>query len=114
MKRVKKVIGLALFFCTPIAIAADDLPKFYDDISISGIEMWPDASNPTYSFMVRMTENLLGPGCTSAGVFSVKSGEFQQETLSVLLAAMMGNKKINIRVYECSDRPLVDRVEIVN
>jgi hypothetical protein len=94
--------------------AADTLPKFYSDISISGIETWPDATNPTYGFMVKMTNNLLGPGCASSGVFSVKSGNFHDQTLSVLLAAMVANKKIRIRVYECSDRPLVDRVEIIN
>jgi hypothetical protein len=96
------------------ATAADTLPKFYGNISISGIETWPNATNPTYGFMVKMTSNLSGPGCGSSGVFSVKSGDFHDQTLSVLLAAMMANKKIRVRVYECSDRPLVDRVEIIN
>ena len=93
--------------------AADSLPRFYSNIEIVGIETWPDASNPTYGYMIRMEKDLNGPGCSSSNVFSVKAGEFQSDTLSILLSAMMADKKIRVRVYECSDRPLVDRVEIL-
>ncbi len=104
---------LFLFSCVH-ANAADTLPKFYGDITISGIESWPNATNATYAFTVRMTNSLTGPGCGSSTVFTVKPGDFQDQTLSILLAAMIANKKIRVRVYECSDRALVDRVEIVN
>lgn len=104
---------LCTFTCMSVH-ASDSLPKFYDNISISGIETWPNAANPTYGYTVKMNNNLSTTGCTSSTVFSVLSGEFQDETLSVLLAAMVSGKQIRIRVAECSDRPLVDRVEIKN
>ena len=58
-----------------------------------GIETWPNATNLTYGFMVKITSSLSSTGCGSSNRFSVKYGDFQDQTLSILLAAMMANKK---------------------
>ncbi|EGU58999.1 hypothetical protein VINI7043_21121 [Vibrio nigripulchritudo ATCC 27043] len=89
----KKILLSLILMTSSYTYAADTLPKFYSDISISGIESWPNATDQTYAFMVRMMTPLTGPGCGSNTVFSVKAGNHQDQTLSILLAAMMANKK---------------------
>jgi len=111
---LKKLLIGFIYLISIKSYASDSLPMFYDNISISGIESWPDAPDKTSGFMVRMTAPLTGPGCDNTTIFSVKGGDYQGQTLSILLAVMMANKKIRIRVSECSDRSLVDRVEIIN
>ena len=110
---MKNIITIASsLFLACVCQAQDSLPKFYDNISLIGIETWPNAGNPDYGYMVRMSDSLPSTGCSSSSVFSVKAGDFHKETLSVLLAALAADKEIRIRVLECTDRPIVDRVEI--
>jgi hypothetical protein len=70
-----------LFSCFH-ANEADTLPKFYSDITISGIETWPNATNPTYGFMVKITSSLFRTGCGSSNRFSVKYGDFKTKHLA--------------------------------
>ena len=89
----KIVIDVLFLFSCFHASVADTLPKFDSDTTISGIETWPNATNLTYGFMVKITSSLSSTGCGSSNRFSVKYGDFQDQTLSILLAAMMANKK---------------------
>ena len=114
MKVIIHALGAIVFFLISGLSLADTLPSFYSDIGILEIESWPNASNPTYSYMVRMDKSLSATGCSSPNVFSVKAGDYHEQSLSILLAAMMSVKKVKIRVVECTDRPIVDRVAIIN
>jgi len=108
----KLILGLCICGISALSFGADTLPKFYDNLVVTGIESWPDAGDPTYGFMVRIDGGLSTTGCGSNTVFSVKSGDFQDASLSLLLTALASDKKIKVRVLHCTDRPIVDRVEL--
>lgn len=110
---MKKILFILSILAASQSYAADSFPKFYSDLTITGIETWPNATDPTYGFMVRVQSGLEGTGCTSPTVFSVKTGDYQDHAMTVLLTALTAGKKVRVRVTECSDRPLVDRVEIL-
>ena len=104
MKAVNYFFWTIAFFLVSGLSVADTLPRFYSQIGIVEIESWPNASNPTYSYMVRVDKSLSETGCESAHVFSVKAGEYHEQSLSILLAAMMSGKNVKIRVVECTVR----------
>ena len=85
---------------------------FYYDLTIKNIEMFPSPPSASHGYTVHLTADLPGTGCANPSIFMVQSGSFHDETLSVLLAAMMGNKKIYVRISSCTDRPVADRVGI--
>ncbi|KJZ09601.1 hypothetical protein TW85_21930 [Marinomonas sp. S3726] len=87
---------------------------FYYDLTIKNIEMFPNPPNSSHGYTVHLTSDLPGTGCANPSIFIVQGGSFHDETLSVLLAAMMGNKKIYVRISSCTDRPVADRVGISN
>lgn len=116
MKRY--LIGNFIFFTCVIslskAVSAVEVPAtFYDNLTIAEISSWPNTTYPDQSITVRLQQNIPMAGCNNTNLFAIKAGDYQQQSLSLLLAAFMsGNKKVKIRVVECTDRPMVDRVSI--
>lgn len=89
------------------------LPTYYYNLDIKDIVLTPNPVSQTHGYTIHLKENLTGTGCGYPGSISVKAGNFHSEILSVLMAAMMGNKKIFLRISNCTDRPVADRVGIV-
>jgi|GEM_PF-5449901 len=108
-KYIKYFIVLVISSWTSLSLAA-----FHYNLTIKDIEMFPSPPNASHGYTVHLTENLTGTGCANPDIFIVQGGSFHDETLSVLLAAMMGNKKIYVRISSCTDRPVADRVGISN
>lgn len=104
-----------------ITTGAWAFPATYSNLEIYYIEMWPDAPTVQSSYTVKLKNNIQDSDghnvCGNPNLLTVKAGadaSFHAQTLSVLLAAQMAGKKINVRVSECTDRPVVDRVSITN
>ena len=97
-----------------ISASAAALPTFYDDLTISKIETWPNAPTQLDSYTVYLAAPLVGTGCINRDLLAVEAGDYHAATLSVLLAAQASGKKIRVRVSRCTDRPVVDRVAIVD
>ena len=111
VKFTKTLFFISLLLASNFVLA---LPTFYSNLKVKQIETWPNASNPQYGYTVILTSSMPNTGCPNSDRFSVEAGDFQEESLSVLLAAMMANKEIRVRVARCTDRPIVDRVGILN
>lgn len=111
MKKI--IVPLFLLLISFFSAYSLALPTYYHGLEIKDIEISPSPASTTHGYTVHLKENLSGTGCGYPGSISIKSGSFHDEALSVLLAAMMGDKKIFLRIYKCTDRPVADRVGIV-
>ncbi|KZN48586.1 hypothetical protein [Pseudoalteromonas luteoviolacea] len=108
-----KLLGFIAIGIFPFSALAN-LPTLYSELTIKLIETWPNATSPEYGYTVILNEQMPNTGCSNNDRFVVEAGDFQDDTLSILLSAMMANKKIHVRVARCTDRPVVDRVAILN
>lgn len=103
-----------LFAALLISANAVALPTVYDELTILRIETWPNSPNQLYGYTVYLTAPLVGTGCGNPDLLAVEPGDYHAATLSVLLAAQASGRKIRVRVSRCVDRPVVDRVAIVD
>ena len=83
-------------------------PTSYTGISVKEIQMWPGSVNQEHSYTVTLESSLKNSdnsiiACPNPGIFAVEAGDYHDQTLSVLLAAQMANKKINILVISTSE-----------
>ena len=110
--KVITIIFYLFFLLLPLPALA--LPAFYSDLEIKDIEVWPNAPSEIFSYTVILANPVTGTGCSNEHLLLVKDGPYHKDALSILLAAQMSGKKIKVRVSECADRPVVDRVQIIN
>ena len=111
---MKKTLTRLLLASSLISANAVALPSFYDDLTILRIETWPNSPSQLHSYTVYLTAPLAGTGCSNPGLLAVEPGDYHAATLSVLLAAQASGRKIRVRVSRCADRPVVDRVAIID
>jgi len=114
VKRSLGLIGLLAYSILIMGNARAELPLFVENLTIKTIETWPNSTNPESGYTVVLNSSMIGTGCSNSDRFSVEAGDFQDDSLSVLLAAMISGKNIHVRVSKCTDRPVVDRVGINN
>ena len=115
---MKNYICVFIFYL--VSLSAWAFPTSYEGLQISEIEMWPSSTSQAHSYTVTLETSLTNSdgsviACSNPSIFSVDTGDYHSATLSVLLAAQMAGKKIDVRISGCpSDRPMADRVSITN